>query len=72
MRVYILLFLALIVTACTTGTNPAGAPVPQLTFDHVKPVPIRVSRVELLDNSALTREDADRSDDFVTPPYVAL
>lgn len=58
--------------ACTTGNNPAGAPVPQLTFANVQAVPIRVAMVEMTDRSTMKRAADDRSNDFITPPLLAL
>lgn len=61
-----------VMTACTTGKNPAGAPVPQLTFENVQAVPIRVAVVEMTDRSTMKRALDDRSNDFITPPLLAL
>lgn len=70
---FLIVFMALIsLAACTTGNNPAGAPVPQLTFEQAQPVPIRVAMLEMLDRSASKRSMDDRSGDFITPPVTAL
>ena len=72
MRFLFVLLSLLTLAACTTGNNPAGAPVPQLTFENAQAVPIRVAMLEMLDRSASKRSTDDRSQDFITPPVTAL
>lgn len=72
MKILLSLAALVLLAGCTTGNNPAGAPVPQLTFENAQGVPIRVAMLEMLDRSAAKRADDDRSDDFITQPVTAL
>lgn len=42
-----LLLMAITVGACTATTPPAVTPLPELTFSHLKPIPLKIGSVEV-------------------------
>lgn len=45
-RFSFLILISIFVVACTSMPNPAGKPIAAMTFDHIQPKPIYVSRIE--------------------------
>lgn len=69
-----LLFSLMIVSGCTfSGQDKAiGKPLPKLTFQHLEPVTLKVSELEILNSYMPDSDENDESSRFPTPPDIAM
>ncbi|MCB1557064.1 MAG: hypothetical protein KDJ15_07110 [Alphaproteobacteria bacterium] len=57
---------------CSATPRPEGKPLPDMTFQHMPPFPVRVDQVEIVNRYDPDRDPADFSSRFPTPPDIAL
>lgn len=58
--------------AACTSSAPEGKPMPELTFQHVKPLPVKAASLDIENNYDPATDPRDVSSSFPTPPDIAL
>lgn len=72
------LFLCMVVVLCAgavsgcTTSAPESKPLPELTFQHITPLPVQVSAVAIENRYDAGRDPHDVSSSFPTPPDIVL
>lgn len=60
------------VTGCTSTPTDRGKPLPELTFAHLNPLPVNVSRIEFTNNTQRGAQIWDVTGNLPTPPDIAM
>lgn len=60
------------VTGCTSTTMGDGKPVPDMTFEHIEPLLLRVASIDIINNYDPAQDDKDVSNSLPTPPDIIL
>lgn len=74
LRLYVcfLAFLAISSLAGCSSTIEEGKPLPDLTFEHLAPLPVNVAVIEIVNRYTPGSDPRDQSSSFPTPPDVVL
>ena len=60
------------VTGCSSTAGLHGKPLPDMTFEHVEPLPLKVATVEVINKYSPGGDEQDVSASLPTPPDIAL
>lgn len=70
--VFSFLLFSFVIVGCTSSARVEGKPVPEMTFAHISPMPIKVSAIEIENSFDPSLDERDVSSSFPTPPDVVL
>jgi len=68
--IFVLCCCLLALASCTSSV-PESKPMPELTYEHIEALPVKVARIEI-DNRYESSAPHDASSSFPTPPDIAL
>jgi hypothetical protein len=71
-RYFILFFAVIAVTSACTTKIPQGQPLPELTYQHLKPYALQASRITIDNQYSPVTDPQDMSSSFPTPPDIAV
>lgn len=57
---------------CTFSSSIEGKPLPDLTFEHIAPLPVNVQDIEIVNSYDPAKDSKDISSTFPTPPDIAM